>query len=150
MAEIVKTALVIKAGPDERSKNLTREFPLTAASWKDGSLSFEFEGNRVDGMFGGTTAGGAGETALTIDGKSAADNRQVFAFTRTTGYAGTNWPCLLRVQRGPAQLVEEEWTVTLANASDDYKSFIFSVTGSKTGPDGIGSAGKKFVSKSGR
>jgi hypothetical protein len=40
--------------------------------------------------------------------------------------------------------------VTLAHASDDYQSFLFYLTGSKTGPDGIGSAAKKFVSKSGR
>jgi len=152
MGEIVKTALVkLRQEPDERAKNMVREFPLTAASWKDGRLTFDFEGNRVDAVFGGTATGDStGETGLTIDGKAPADIRQLYTFTRTTGYSGTNWPCLLRVQRGPAQLQEEEWTVTIANASDDYTSFIFSLTGSKTGPDGIGSAKKKFVSKSGR
>lgn len=152
MAEIVKTAMVpLKSGPDEMSKGMVREQTLTAASWQDGKLTLEFEGNRVDGIFGGAAVpGDQGETVITIDGKPAAEIRQLFTFTRTSGYAGTNWPCLLRVQRGPAQLLDEEWTVTIANATDDYKNFIFSLTGSKTGPDGIGSAGKKFVSKSGR
>ncbi len=152
MAEIVKTALVkLKQEPDEQAMNMVREFPLTAASWKDGKLTFEFDGNGVDAVFGGTVTGESiADTGMTIDGKVPSEIRQLFTFTRTTGYAGTAWPCLLRVQRGPAQLLDEEWTVTLANASDDYGAFIFSLTGSKTGPDGIGSAKKKFVSKSGR
>jgi len=152
MAEIVKTALVpLKDGPGEMSRDMVRDQILTAASWQDGKLRLEFEGNRVDGVFGGAAApGDHGETVITIDGKRPEEIRQLFTFTRTTGYAGTNWPCLLRVQRGPVQLLDEEWTVTLANATDDYKNFIFSLTGSKTGPDGIGSAGKKFVSRSGR
>ena len=152
MTEIVKSVLLpLPVGPDERAKGMVREHALTAASWQEGRLAFEFEGNRVDAVFGGAVEGdAAGETGLTIDGKAPAEIRQLFTFTRTAGYSGTNWPCLLRVQRGPAQLQDEEWTVTLANASDDYKSFLFSLTGSKTGPDGVGSAGKKFVSKSGR
>ena len=152
MAEIVKTALVFqKANNDEAWRGLVKELPLTSASWKDAKLKVEFEGNRVDGVFGGAATGGAsGEGIMKIDGKAPEEIRQIYAFTRTTAWPGSNWPCLLRVQRGPAQLKDEEWTVTLAHASDDYRSFLFSLTGSKTGPDGIGSAGKKFVSKSGR
>jgi len=152
MAEIVKTALVYKEdGKDESWRGMVRDFPLTSASWKDGKLTFEFEGNRVDGVFGGPAPGGAtGDGGMKIDGKAPEEIRQLYTFTRTTAYQGSNWPCLLRVQRGPAQLKDEEWIVTLAHPSDDYKSFLFSLTGSKTGPDGIGSAEKKFVSKSGR
>ncbi|HWB06898.1 MAG TPA: hypothetical protein VG796_27990 [Verrucomicrobiales bacterium] len=152
MAEIVKTALVVRDSPSDAPwRSMVREVPLTDASWKDGKLAIEFEGNRVDGVFGGTSRNtGSGAAAIKIDGKPAQEVRQLYTFTRTSGYNGTAWPCLLRVQRGPTQLQEEEWTVTLANASDDYKSFLFSLTGSKTGPDGVGSAGKKFVSKSGR
>ncbi|HEX2748998.1 MAG TPA: SGNH/GDSL hydrolase family protein [Verrucomicrobiales bacterium] len=152
MAEIVKTALVAKdSPPDAPWRKMVQEIPLTEASWKDGKLTFPFEGNRVDGVFRGATGNtAAGLASMKIDGKAPGDVRQLYTFTRSSGYNGTAWPCLLRVQRGPAQLQEEEWTVTLANASDDYKSFLFSLTGSKTGPDGVGSAGKKFVSKSGR
>ncbi len=152
MAEIVKTALVALPPGGDAEKKSVSDINLTAASWNDGKLKMEFEGNRVDGVFGGARTAGesATDAVLKIDGKDPRDIRQLYTFTRTSGYSGTNWPCLLRVQRGPAQLLEEEWTVTLANASDDYKSFIFSVTGSKTGPDGLGNAEKKFVSKSGR
>ncbi len=152
MGEIVKTALVAKDTPlDAPWHNLVKDLPVTDASWKNGTLTVSFEGNRVDGVFGGvagnTTAGGAG---IKIDGKPPEEIRQLYTFTRVSSYTGSGWPCLLRVRRGPAQLQDEEWTVTLAEASDDYKSFMFSLTGSKTGPDGVGSAGKKFVSKSGR
>ena len=152
MAEIVKTALVkLKTEPTDAAKSMVRDQTLTAASWQDGRLTVAFEGNRVDGIFGGAVTGhDSSETVITIDGKPPGDFRQLYTFTRTVGFAGTSWPCLLRIQRGPAQLQEEDWTITLANASDDYQTFIFSLTGSKTGPDGIGSAGKKFVSKSGR
>ena len=153
MAEIVKAAFVrVPAAGDAAKNDMVRDINLNAASWKDGKLRIEFEGNRVDGVFDGARAAGDAVTDATfmIDGKEPRNVRQLYTFTRTSGYTGTNWPCLLRVQRGPAQLQEEEWTVTLANASDDYKSFVFSLTGSKTGPDGLGSADKKFVSKSGR
>ena len=151
MAEIVKTALVPVAGATVQ-KDTVRDITLTSASWTDGKLKVEFEGNRVDGVFGGArTGGGAGADAtMKIDGKDPHDIRQLYTFTRVSRYSDTNWPCLLRVQRGPGQLQDEEWTVTLARASDDYKSFQFSLTGSKTGPDGLGSAGRKFISKSGR
>ena len=154
MAEIVKTALVPVAAASGAAKPeaAVRDINLTAASWKDGTLKVEFEGNRVDGVFGGAPTGGDAATKATmkIDGKDPQDIRQLYTFTRASGYGTSNWPCLLRIQRGPAQLQEEEWTVTLAKASDDYKTFQFSLTGSKTGPDGLGSASKKFVSKSGR
>ncbi len=152
MAEIVKTALAALPAGGAAEKEMVHDINLTAASWKDGKLNMEFEGNRVDGVFGGerTAVDCATDAVLKIDGKDPRDIRQLYTFTRTSSYSGTNWPCLLRVQRGPAQLQEEEWTVTLATASDDYKTFMFSLTGSKTGPDGIGSAQKKFVSKSGR
>ena len=46
------------------------------------------------------------------------------------------------MQRGPSQLQEEEWTVTLANASDDYKTFMFSLTGI---PPTAGFMGKFYI-----
>lgn len=151
MAEIVKTALVYKEDvKDDRWRGMVRDIPVSGATWKGDRLTLEFEGNRVDGVFGGSGKGGGTGGRMKIDGKPPEEIRQITTFTRTSGYNKSSWPCLLRVQRGPALLMDEEWTVTLANASDDYKSFLFSLTGSKTGPDGIGNARKKFVSKSGR
>jgi hypothetical protein len=153
MAEAVKTGLAYRPSDSpEAWSGLVKEVTLTEASWKGDALTVNFEGTRVDGIWGGTGGGTAagGRASLRIDGKAPEEIRQLFTFTRATAFTGSNWPCLLRVQRGPAQLQEEEWTITLANASPDYKSFLFSLTGSKTGPDGVGSAGRKFVSKSGR
>lgn len=153
MAEIVKSALVPKESPSDAPwRSLVKEVAVTDASWKNGILSLEFEGNRVDGVFGGTGQGrtSSAGASIRIDGKAPEELRQLYTFTRSSGYNGTNWPCLLRVQRGPAQLQEEEWSLSIANASDDYQSFTFAISGSKTGPDGIGNAARKFVSKSGR
>jgi hypothetical protein len=151
MAEIVKSAFApLKAPVSAAAREMVREIPLTNASWRDGKLTVPFEGNRVDGVYGGVAANTGGAAALRIDGRPPEEIRQLYSFTRASAWPGSNWPCLLRVQRGPAQLLDEEWTVTLAWASDDYRTFQFSLTGSKTGPDGIGTAAKKFVSKSGR
>ena len=151
MAEAVKTALVYRSDdkPDTWG-GLVKEISLTDASWKDDTLTVNFEGNRVDGVWSGTAGAAGSGASLRIDGNAPEEIRQLFAFTRTTAYDGSAWPCLLRVQRGATQLLDEDWTITLGHTSPDYQSFLFSVTGSKTGPDGVGSAGKKFVSKSGR
>jgi hypothetical protein len=59
------------------------------------------------------------------------------------------WPCLLRIgSEKPLQV--EEWTLTLTEVTPDMKQFRFTVAGSKTGADGEGMAGQRFVSKSGR
>lgn len=152
MSEIVKSAFVVKDAPQDAAwRSLVKEVPVTEASWKNGGLSLTFEGNRVDGVFGtGAPGGNVSGITMKIDGKAPEEIRQLYTFTRASGYSGTNWPCLLRVQRGPAQLQEEDWTLSIGRASDDYTNFTFAVIGSKTGPDGIGSSTKKFVSKSGR
>ncbi|RYD17744.1 MAG: SGNH/GDSL hydrolase family protein [Verrucomicrobiaceae bacterium] len=123
-------------------ENLVRNLPAPAMA--DGKITFEFEGNRIDAINSTTTA------EVLIDGQPVSAQRGVYAFTRTSGYNGTNWPCLLKVDRGPTAPQEEDWTVTLQEANDDYTSFNFTLTGSKTGPDGSGKAGQKFVSNSGR
>ena len=144
MAAIVKSYLVHQ--PQARRtawEKLVREVPAPAA--KDGTLTFSFEGNRIDAAL----PGAAGANVL-IDGQPVGHATGVHAFTRASGYNGTNWPCLLKVDRGPAAPQEEEWTVTLQEANDGYTAFKFVLTGSKTGPDGSGSSNEKFTSPSGR
>jgi hypothetical protein len=46
--------------------------------------------------------------------------------------------------------VVEDWTLTFTDISRDHKQFKFRATGSVTGDDGTGEAGKRFVSNSGR
>ena len=115
-------------------------------SWKDGKLTIPFSGNRVDLIAG---ASGGGPVSLTIDGKKPSEFPGLHHFTRTTAYPQSNWPCLLRVQAGKP-LQAEEWTLTLKNIGGDVKEIKFDLVGSKTGPDGAGEVGQKFVSNSGR
>jgi hypothetical protein len=112
---------------------------------QDGKLTLEFEGNRVDAIMDRLE-----DVAYSIDGKREADLPGTIFFTRTTPYPQSSWPCLLRVG-SQAPLVGEAWTLTLANtAAGDVKDITFEVSGSKTGPDGSGRVGERFVSKSGR
>ena len=69
--------------------------------------------------------------------------------TRVQAFPGSSWPCLLRVS-SQAPLLAEDWTLTLTRVGDGLKECAFTVSGSKTGPDGEGTSTARFVSKSGR
>ncbi len=114
------------------------------AAWKDGKLTVDFDGARIDAIRG---TGGAAE--VRVDGKSPATIGECHAFTRTTAYPGSNWPILLRVQNA-SPLEAEDWTLTLKNVGGEFGDITFDVVGSATGPDGAGKAGEKFTSNSGR
>ncbi len=147
MAEMVKPYLRFDPSAQPAPADVVRDFEVGRdLQWQDGKLTLEFEGNRIEAL---CAPGEAAPAEVLIDGKHPTECPACFTFTKTSGYLGTNWPCLLRVQsEGPLQ--EEEWTVTLGNASADYKSFDFKVSGSKSGADGEGKAGGRFVSNSKR
>ena len=146
MAEIVKAHL-------ERDPSLTspaEEWVKTYevgddVAWKDGRLRLEFEGSRVDAL----PALGGSPAEVRIDGKRPSEIPETYEFTRTSAYPRMNWPAILRV-RSEAPLVEEDWTLTLHDVSDDLTTFRLSLRGSKTGDDGEGNSKERFVSKSGR
>lgn len=141
MAAIVTSVFDGKAGPSETSwKSLVTTQSVTSGE----TIRVEFEGNRLDAD---QPALGA---QITIDGKMPAQFQSCWTFTKSSGYNGTNWPCLLRVQKGAAALQEEDWEVTIQDSNDDYTNFKFAIKGSETGDDGDGSAKEKFTSKSGR
>ncbi len=143
MAEIVDSYLHLRpdlAKPDNRVTTV----PVSAGDWKDGKLTHTFTGNRIDAIL--ADKGEDSEVKTAIDGSAPA----TFAFTKSTGYNGTNWPCLLQAQRGTTALVPETWTLTILESNDDYSQFRFSLEGSVTGMDGEGSATETFTSKSGR
>ncbi len=145
MAEIIKTYLRHHPEQSPAKNETVRRIPFDPAAFPH---QFKFTGNRVDAIM--ATEGEPVEVGVLLDGKLPSDSRSTAVFTRVSGYRGTNWPVLLRVQRGPAPLVEEIWTIRIADNSDDYSEFRFTLTGSRTGPDGEGSAKEQFVSKSGR
>ncbi len=147
MASIVSSHLrpPLSAGaPDDRVTTI----PVGAGDWKGGRLSVEFTGNRVDAILGAD--GESTPVRVEIDGKSPGQFQSAYRVTKTTGYLGTNWPCLLQVRRGPTPWVPEKWTVTVSDANNDYSQFRFHVEGSVSGPDGEGIATETFVSKSGK
>lgn len=111
--------------------------------WRRGKLMMEFEGNRVDALCRGNAA------EVFIDGKPPSRHSSLYTLTRPTPYPGSNWPCILRVQRD-APLLEEEWVLRLTEVSPDGRRFRFVVAGSQTGADGEGSSDQRFVSHSRR
>lgn len=138
MAEIVKRYLVHK--PDlltEASRSLVR-------SIAPGKGKIEFEGNRVD-----VVVGGAGTAEVRIDGRKPSEFPECVAFTRTSPSQSWWGPALLRVSSEKPREVED-WTLKILQVDEKAEHLKFSVAGSRTGPDGEGDSGERFVSKSGR
>jgi hypothetical protein len=145
MAEIVKRYLVHKPAPpkDEavRSYQVGKD-----VSWQGSTLKLEFEGNRVDLVAG---AGPSGTAQIRIDGRKPSEHPECIAFTRTS-LSQSRWgPALLRVSSEKPRQVED-WTLKIQEADDQAARLKFTVSGSKTGPDGSGVSGERFVSTSGR
>jgi hypothetical protein len=84
-----------------------------------------------------------------IDGKKPSEFPECYYHARPSGTAGVGWPAIQRID-WQKPLLLEDWTATFTGFNDDQTDFKFTVAGSKTGPDGEGSAKEKFVSKSGR
>lgn len=118
--------------------------------WHDGVLELPFTGNRVDLV---AVEGGTGSARVLIDNRTPSSFAECYSFTRPNDIPGEDWPwtvaSMIRVDAG-APLLEETWTVRLRDISEDCASFAFTLEGSKTGPDGEGGAGERFVSNSGR
>ena len=153
MAECVKPCLAFRDEKDDPrgAQPMNCDWVKTwqvgsEVQWTNNRLTLDFTGNRLDLI---CQPGPASEVKILIDGKHPSEFPDVYGLTRTTSFPGTKWPCLLQVKRvQPWQL--EEWTLTLHDIAPDLKHFKFSCAGSRTGPDGEGSATEKFVSKSGR
>ena len=146
MAEIVKRYLVHK--PElltEEAKNSVRTLEAGKdVPWQGDRLTIAFEGNRVDVL----PAKGASARVL-IDGKKPSELSECIAFTRTSPSQSGWGPALLRVSSEKPRQVED-WTLKVTEADERAERIRFTVTGSKTGPDGEGVSSERYVSKSGR
>ena len=116
-------------------------------SFKDGKLTLEFTGNRIDAISASSDDGNATADVL-IDGKKPSQFPKLYAFTRPSCVHDV-WPAIKRIS-WEKPLIIEEWSARVFDANDYAKQFKFEVIGSVTGPDGYGESGKKFVSNSGR
>jgi transposase len=148
MAEIIKSYLRYDPSfrEDEWRDHVKTYEVGKDVRWRNGKLVLEFEGNRVDAI---CRKGSPKPAKVLIDGRPPSNHPELYSFTRTTAYPGSNWPCLLKVQ-SKAPLVIEEWTLTITELSSDGKFCQFRVNGSVTGFDGEGRSDQRFVSQSGR
>jgi hypothetical protein len=149
MAEIVKAYLVPRTDAHIAPMNcdLVRTHMVgRELKWKGGKLTLPFDGNRVDLI---ARAGTAGPAEVRIDGKKPSEIPELYGFTRALSTPGGKWPVILKMGHAkPLQV--EEWTMEVTKDAANDKLFTFTVTGSKTGPDGSGRSDQRFVSNSGR
>ena len=107
-------------------------------------LRLEFKGSRVDLIFKQT---GHAKVNVKVDGKPPSTIPELYGFTRTSAFPNSDWPVLLQVA-STASLDAETWSLKIGHASADGKLCQFTLSGSATGEDGMGSSTNHFVSKS--
>jgi hypothetical protein len=148
MAECVKAYLRYdpKFAPAEAEAWVKTYSVGSDVKWADGALKLEFDGNRVQIICNGSAPSTA---TVRIDGKKPSEFPGAYVLTRAIGKPGGKWPVVagLTWEKPP---VIEDWTMEVKKAAADDKLFTFSISGSKTGPDGAGQSDKRFVSNSGR
>ena len=150
LAELVGRYLVHRPDlPDAEWRDLVREVEIGKdVTWKDGRLTLEFDGNRVDALAAPGAAGSAPAARVKVDGKAPSEFPGAYRITRPA--PGPWSPLAVTRVDHEAPLVVEDWTLRVTSVGDDAKTWRFDVAGSATGPDGSGSGGEPFISKSGR
>lgn len=118
--------------------------------WVNGSLEFKIFGNRVDLEYEPRHAPGHPGYTFTLDAQNPRNVPSLFSFDRTSRcYFFGAWPAILHV-KSAALLDEETWTLTFHELDTTTGDVSYSISGSKTGPDGSGSSLRQFVSNSRR
>lgn len=156
MAELIKPHLHYDFFyADQLDPNLVRDYAVGKdVLWKDGKLTLDFEGNRIDVIADKPTTDvkHLAHADVRIDGKKPSAFPELYAITRPNDKPGVDWPwnvgAIIHVS-AQQPLQAEEWTARITSIGADGVLH-FDVIGSKTGPDGSGASNAKFVSKSGR
>lgn len=152
MAECVKASLRYdpKLGPSPAEDWVKTYEVGKDVKWADGRLRLDFEGSRVEAI---CKPGNAAPAGVRIDGRAPSDFAELYGFTRAVtkpeGKWLLKWPVIAPVGSTKPLLVED-WTLAVTKDAQNDKLFTFTLTGSKTGPDGEGRSEARFVSKSGR
>jgi len=116
--------------------------------WKNGKLVLPIEGNKIDLIC--KDGGAASPAAVRIDGKKPSEFPELYVPSRIEMIAPQgSIPAVLRIRAEKPQVVED-WKIVVTEISPDFQRYKIRVSGSVTGEDGEGEAGKRFVSKSGR
>ncbi len=153
MGEIVKAYLVRRAEIHLAPLNCDTVRTLVVGrdvKWNRGKLTLPFEGNRVDVIVKpGLKVAQAAPASVLIDGQKPSQIAELYSFTRALSTPGGKWPVILKLGwQKPLQV--EDWTLQAHEDPQNHKRFTFSLSGSKTGPDGSGASDQMFVSNSGR
>ena len=112
----------------------------------DWSVELDFDGNRVEAIWGGT---GWSVGHVTLDGRELKDVPGICYSTRASPVC--TWRPFILYPGVGSNAVAEDWTLTFLEGTDPYgKPIHFRVDGSVTGFDGEGWSTNRFVSKSGR
>ena len=118
--------------------------------WADGKLRFDFDGSRVEVI---CKSGVPAPAAVRIDGRKPSEFAELYGFTRAVtmpeGKWLVKWPVIAPIGSERPLLVED-WILEARKDAANDNLLIFTLTGSKTGPDGEGRSDARFVSKSGR
>ena len=123
-----------------------RRIPVVPAA--DGSITVEFTGNRVE-IVAGEPLEKMGTARLLLDGQPPSANPKAYACTRPSVAPGVWWPAIYTIGSEAPLPQAEDWTLTVTEVPAEGP-FRFTLAGSKTGPDGAGSSGERFVSNSKR
>ncbi len=152
MAECVKACLRYdpKLGPSPAESWVKTYEVGKDVRWTDGKLRLDFDGSRVEVI---CKSGTAAPATVLIDGRKPSEFTELYGFTRAVskpeGKWLVKWPVIAPISSQKPLLVEE-WSLAVAKDVAHDKLFSFTLTGSKTGPDGEGRSEARFVSKSGR
>jgi hypothetical protein len=130
------------------------EIRLLGDGWKDGAnnafstgkddlLKLKFYGNRVDLVMPQCW----GKAKVLIDGKPLSE-WNLLNGPRPSPRGNVPW--IMMTYYAGENMLEEDWELKFTHLSGDKQKFRFTLTGSKTGPDGEGDNSKLFVSNSKR
>ncbi len=150
MAELVKTHLRHLPTLTGASDVAVKQYAIDRdVKVKDGKLTLEFEGNRVDLVRAPNTTSTNGIAQVLIDGKTPSSLPNLFAISLPSNALGVEWPSILNVT-AQKPLIAEDWKLVITEVDPEVKKIKFDAFGSITGFDGSGESDQKFVSNSGR
>lgn len=153
IAQFVMPHLRYDAGfPRDRWEGLVTEVPVEDArvrAGEDGSLTLAFKGNRVDAIARQTDEQVLGTARVLIDGAPPGASGELFYHARPSVTPVMGRPAISRIDH-EAPLQAEEWTASILECDVEKDILRYSISGSKTGPDGEGDHKTRFVSNSGR
>jgi hypothetical protein len=138
--------------PQDPWKDLVKVVPVTdrrVHRRAGGALKLRFDGNRIDIVARQTDETELGTARVLIDSKPPSQFLELYYHSRPTAAPNAWWPSISEFGH-ETPLVPETWTLRLTECDVAKQTLKFKISGSVTGPDGTGDAGRRFVSDSGR